>query len=78
MKKLPLNIREWTCPSCSATLDRDLNAAINLEKWYREFHGNRSEAPKSVEKPLAAEQDCSWSTSNASTKQKESSNINIC
>ena len=29
---LPLRIRQWSCPSCNASHDRDLNAAINLEQ----------------------------------------------
>jgi putative transposase len=31
---LALSDRAWTCPSCGAVLDRDLNAARNLVAWY--------------------------------------------
>jgi putative transposase len=32
MPKMPLSVREWTCPQCQAQHDRDVNAAINLRR----------------------------------------------
>lgn len=29
---LPLSVRHWTCPACTAELDRDINAAINIRQ----------------------------------------------
>jgi putative transposase len=28
----PLHVREWTCGTCGAVLDRDINAAVNVAK----------------------------------------------
>lgn len=30
--KLPLSVREWSCPNCETLHDRDLNSAINIKK----------------------------------------------
>ncbi len=30
--KMPLSVREWTCPACHIHHDRAINAAINLQK----------------------------------------------
>ncbi len=30
VEDLPLSTREWKCPACEATHERDVNAALNL------------------------------------------------
>ena len=41
MGSIKLSERIYKCPVCGLEIDRDLNAAINLQH-YREFHGKLS------------------------------------
>ena len=43
VKKMPLNIRKWTCKECNVTHDRDINASKNIE--VQGLHGLLLEYP---------------------------------
>ena len=53
--KLPLSVRGWTCPKCSARHDRDVNAAINLAACSKSVPGVPRDV-KPVENPTSGEQ----------------------
>jgi putative transposase len=40
--KLPLDVRNWTCPECGEVLDRDENAAKNIHKFAKATTGGHS------------------------------------
>jgi putative transposase len=46
--KLPLSIREWDCPKCSAHHDRDENASINIKLAGQYLLNTRSDAGEST------------------------------
>jgi putative transposase len=53
-QKMPLHVRVYDCINCELSIDRDLNAAINLCNWGRLVPGslqrdNRSYAPDDAE-----------------------------
>ena len=48
-EQLLLSEREWSCPCCATTLDRDLNAALNLQQYGTASRAGTQQTP--VEDP---------------------------
>lgn len=65
--KLPLSVRNWTCPKCNVVLDRDINAAINLAACSKSVPGVPRDV-KPAENPLSGE--LTLTSRNGSLKQE--------
>jgi len=78
LKKLPLHIREWTCPQCGVHHKRDKNASTNLELYGLKQSHECQGTLMPVEVPMAAELgENSRSTSYVSVKQEAGSGFQV-
>ena len=68
LEKLPLSVRQWDCPTCGVSHDRDVNAAINLANYAVSYTvsacgGDGSglgRKPKAKPAPVKQEFDCKF------------------
>jgi putative transposase len=52
IEKLPLDVREWVCPSCGCVHDRDENAAINLKNVTARYAETQNAGGEDVRPPV--------------------------
>src|SRR5262245_688661 len=71
MDKMPLLVRELSCPHCQAMHDRDINAAKNLLKWSTESSSGIDACGDSSSSGTVN----NWSTSYESMKQEVTNEI---
>jgi Transposase and inactivated derivatives len=80
-QKTPLKQRVFRCEKCGLELDRDLNAALNLVKWYFEVYLRNATTPSSGGSYACGDSSggvvgVEPTTSYGSSKQEESNTLN--